>query len=381
MRRPHSRLAARTILLLDAPGESAEAMQVVLEGDGHRVLRAHDGREALALLAREDVQVLLVDPDLVDADRSDFLDRVRARDALLQIVLLTAAGRRGAPSSATALRRLAVHGWHDRHDGAERLLLRVGAALATYERLAQLAVSERLKTELLANVSHELRTPLNVIVGYIELLRDGTFGTCPPEAVAVLHKVLQNAGYLLELVEEFLDLAKAETDTAPRDNDVVPLGPLLREFAESFALLLRDRPVRFLAEIPEKLPGVMAEGAKLRVVVQNLLSNAVKFTKAGHVRLSAETLGTDRVAIRVSDTGPGIPPEHHQAIFDVFHQLRPHEGQGKGVGLGLALARRFARLMGGDVTVESAVGEGSTFTVVLPVAGRRALADAERVAV
>jgi signal transduction histidine kinase len=376
MGRPHSRFAARTILLLDARGESADAIQSVLEGDGHRVVRAHDGREALALLAREEVQVLLVDPTLPGTDVGDFLHRVRARDGLLQIVLLAAGG---APLPPAALRRLAVHGCHDRNDGAERLLLRVGAALATYERLAELDVSARLKTELLASVSHELRTPLHVITGYIELLRDGTFGTCPPEAVAVLHKVLQNTGYLLELVEEFLDLAKADTDRGPSEQDVVELGPLLRECAESFALLLRDRPVRFLAEIPNELPQVAAEGAKLRVVLQNLLSNAVKFTKAGYVQLSAAMLGTEQVAIRVRDTGPGIPPEHHEAIFDIFHQLRPHDG--KGVGLGLALARRFARRMGGDVTVESAVGEGSTFTVVLPAAAGRVCAQAGRVAV
>jgi signal transduction histidine kinase len=376
MRRPHSSLAARTILLLDAHEESGDAIRSVLEGDGYRVVCARDGRAALALLAREDVQVLLVDPTLPDIDVADLLHRVRARNGLLQIVLLTAGG---APLPAAALRRLAVHGCHDRNDGAERLLLRVGAALATYERLAELDVAARLRTELLGSVSHELRTPLHVIVGYIELLRDGTFGACPPEAVAVLHKVLQNAGYLLELVEEFLDLSKAETDPGPSDEDVVELGPLLRELAESFALLLRDRPVRFLAEIPEELPRVVAEGAKLRVVVQNLLSNAVKFTKAGYVQLSAEMLGADRVAIRVRDTGPGIPPEHHEAIFDIFHQLRPHDG--KGVGLGLALARRFARLMGGDVTVESAVGEGSTFTVVLPLAAQRVCSDAQRLAV
>jgi len=351
-------------------------MQRLLEGEGHRLLRAHGGQEALARLGREEVPLLLVDATLAGLERGDFLDRVRARDGLVQIVVLTAAG---APPPPAVLRRLAVHGCHDRNDGAERLLLRVGAALATYDRLAQLQVAERLKTELLANVSHELRTPLNVIVGYIELLRDGTFGACPPEAVAVLHKVLHNAGYLLELVEEFLDLSKAETGDARRDEDVLDLVPLLHELAESFALLVRDRPVRFLAEVPERLPAIVAEGAKLRVVVQNLLSNAAKFTKAGHVRLSAETIGRSHVVVRVSDTGPGIPPEHHEAIFDIFHQLHPHDENTKGVGLGLALARRFARLMGGDITVESAVGAGATFTLVLPIAEPHGLA--ERVAV
>src|SRR5207244_10937610 len=107
---------------------------------------------------------------------------------------------------------------------------------------------------------------------------------------------------------------------------------------------------------PPDLPPLAAESAKLRIVVQNLLSNAAKFTGEGRIRLTAAALVDGRVAIRVSDTGPGIAPEHHEAVFDMFRQLRPAGGQRKGVGLGLALARRFARLMGGDITVESALG-------------------------
>src|SRR5207245_7745239 len=128
------------------------------------------------------------------------------------------------------------------------------------------------------------------------------------------------------------------------------------------------RPAAVEADIPPGLPRLAAAGAKLATVVQNLLSNAAKFTGEGRIRLAAATLADGRVAIRVSDTGPGIAPEHHEAVFDMFRQLRPTDGRRNGVGLGLALARRFARLMGGDITVESAVGQGATFTVVLPVA-------------
>jgi signal transduction histidine kinase len=189
---------------------------------------------------------------------------------------------------------------------------------------------------------------------------------CPAEAHRVFEKLLGNAAYLLELIEEFLDLSKLEAGAMAINAEEVELTPFLREIGESFALLARTKPTAFVADIPDDLPTITAEGAKLRVVIQNLLSNAEKFTSHGEIRLGARIVEPGRVAIRVSDTGPGIPPEHHEAIFDIFHQLRPHDGQTKGVGLGLALARRFARLMEGDITVESAVGEGSTFTVVLP---------------
>src|SRR5262249_49703002 len=124
-----------------------------------------------------------------------------------------------------------------------------------------------------------------------------------------------------------------------------------------------------VSDVPDRLPAVTAEAAKLRIVVQNLLSNAEKFTKRGEIRLKAEVLPAGRVAIHVSDTGPGLAPEHHEKIFDIFHQLRPHDAETKGAGLGLALARRFAHMMEGDITLHSVVGQGTTFTVVLPAAG------------
>ncbi|MFN8543366.1 MAG: ATP-binding protein [Candidatus Binatia bacterium] len=109
------------------------------------------------------------------------------------------------------------------------------------------------------------------------------------------------------------------------------------------------------------------------MVIQNLLSNAVKFTREGHVGLAAAALAEGKVAIRVSDSGPGIPAENLEDIFDLFHQLRPTDVTAKGWGLGLALARRFARMMGGDITVESTVGRGTTFTLMLPTTAARAL--------
>src|SRR4029077_18248486 len=130
-----------------------------------------------------------------------------------------------------------------------------------------------------------------------------------------------------------------------------PLAPLLRELGGWFTLLLRPRPIRFVTELADDLPAVAADPGKLRVVIQNLLSNAAKFTRAGTIRLSAATRNDGRVAICVTDTGPGIAAEDLEAIFDVFHQLRPHDAETKGAGLGLALARRFARMMGGDVLV------------------------------
>lgn len=361
--------------MVDDQVETLTSVRMLLEREGHRVLTAESGVQALALLAREPVQLVLVDYFMPVMSGEELIAKIRERDELVQIVLQT--GYAGEKPPHEMLARLAIQGYHDKSDGPDRLLLWVDVALKAYEQLAQLHIAERLKTELLANVSHEFRTPLNIIVGYIDLLRDGTFGDCPPEAVTVFEKVLTNAAYLLELVEEFLDLSKLEAGAMAVKAERVALTPFLRELAESFALIVRTKPVAFTTDIPDDLPPIAAESAKLRVVVQNLLSNSAKFTRQGEIRLAAARLPDGRVTIRVIDTGPGIAAEHHEAIFDIFHQLRPHDGDTKGVGLGLALARRFARMMGGDITVASTVGAGAEFTVVLPgVVNRGAAAEA-----
>ena len=367
-RRP-MKSSGRTVLVVDDQVETLSSVRMLLEREGHRVLTAESGLQALELLAREPVQLLLVDYFMPVMNGEELIHAVRERDCLIQIVLQT--GYAGEKPPREMLSRLAIQGYHDKTDGPDRLLLWVDIAFKAYDQLAQLHIAERLKTELLANVSHEFRTPLNIIVGYIDLLREGTFGTCPTDARAIFDKVLGNAAYLLEMVEEFLDLSKLEAGAMHVKAERVALAPFLRELAESFTLIV-NKDVAFVSDIPEDLPAVIAEAAKLRVVIHNLLTNAAKFTREGRIQLVAAPLPDGRAAIRVIDTGPGIPPEQHEAIFEIFHQLRPHDGETKGIGLGLALARRFTRMMGGDIAVESAPGTGSTFTVFLPVDCSRA---------
>jgi signal transduction histidine kinase len=362
--REQAKPSGRSVLVVDDQVETTVGVRAVLERAGHRVLTATTVPQAIAILEREAVQVLVADYFMPGMNGEELVRLVRERDSLIQIVLQTAYPADEPPYEL--LRRLAIQGYHDKADGAERLLLWVETGLRAYDQIAQLHVAERLKTELLANVSHEFRTPLNIVIGYVDLLREGTFGSCPPEANAVFDKVLGTAAYLLELAEEFLDLSRVEAGATHLRQEIVELTPLLRALGESFALLVRTKPVQFRADIPDALPTVVAEAAKLRIIMQNLLANAAKFTKEGHIRLSAEVVEGTRVAIRVSDTGPGIAREHQEIIFDTFHQLRPSDPEAKGVGLGLALARRFARMMGGDVTVDSTPGRGTVFTVLLP---------------
>jgi signal transduction histidine kinase len=218
--------------------------------------------------------------------------------------------------------------------------------------------------ELLASVSHEFRSPLHIILGYLELVREGAFGAPSDSLLEALDKVTWNAGHLLELVEDFLDLAKLETSTVKVER--VDVAPLVRALIADNELLIQARPIALRAHVKGVLPPVLAEAAKLRIILQNLLTNALKFTEQGEVVMTAESTLPGLVQIRVRDTGPGIPLDARERIFDLFQQLQPGDMRRKGIGLGLALARRFARAMNGELTVESVVGVGATFTVTLP---------------
>lgn len=357
---------ARTVLVVDDDEAMLSLERSVLQRAGHNVLVAGSGPEALAILERQSVQLLVADYFMPGMSGQELIERVRARDPILQVILQTAYSE--LKPATEMVRTLDIQGYHDKADGAARLVALVEAGLKAYVRMAELHLAERLKTELLAHVSHEFRTPVGVIVGYLDLMQEGDFGPLSEAVEGVVGRVRGNASHLLALVEEFLDLARLDTHGAGDRRKLVSLTGFLRELGESFALLVRGRPVEFRLNVPDGLPSVLVEPAKLRIIVQNLLANATKFTESGFIELGAEPRTGAHVAITVRDTGPGIALEQQEAIFDLYRQLEHGSDRRGSLGLGLALARRFARLMNGDVTVQSRPGAGATFTLVLPVA-------------
>jgi signal transduction histidine kinase/CheY-like chemotaxis protein len=223
------------------------------------------------------------------------------------------------------------------------------------------------KSKFLASMSHELRTPLNAIIGFTRLVMRRAKDALPDKQYENLEKVLVSAEHLLSLINTVLDLAKIEagrTEVSPAE---FPLEPLLDLCLATVEPMVKADRVRLIKDVQGRLPVLYTDQGKLKQILINLLSNAAKFTETGSITLRGRSL-EERVEVAVADTGSGIPKAALELIFEEFSQVDggPERGQ-KGTGLGLTISRRLARLLGGDITVESELGEGSTFTITLPV--------------
>jgi two-component system, NtrC family, sensor kinase len=240
-----------------------------------------------------------------------------------------------------------------------------------------LEAASRHKSEFLANMSHELRTPLNAVIGFSEVLLQRMFGELSDKQEEYLKDIYASGQHLLSLINDILDLSKIEAgrmELALADFD-------LPGAVENVLILMRERAARrgitLARTVDEGLGTIHADERKVKQVLLNLLSNALKFTpEGGRIDVRA-TLRDGMVEIAVTDTGIGIAPEDHEAVFEEFRQVGTASHRVEGTGLGLALSRKFVALHGGRIWVESAVGRGATFTFTLPLAGPPGTTPAE----
>ncbi|HEX7238838.1 MAG TPA: ATP-binding protein [Longimicrobiaceae bacterium] len=230
--------------------------------------------------------------------------------------------------------------------------------------------ANRAKTEFLSAMSHELRTPLNAIAGYVDLMEMGIRGPVTDLQRSDLERIRRAQAVLLGLITDILNFARIEAGRIEYRVEEVPLRPLLEDLETLVDPQLRARELDYRCTPCGDDLRAVGDPERVRQILVNLLSNAVKFTDpGGRVSVDAAAEG-DRAVVRVADTGRGIPPDKLDAVFDPFVQVDRHatrESQ-QGVGLGLAISRELARAMGGDLVVESTPGEGSVFSLLLPLA-------------
>jgi HAMP domain-containing protein/signal transduction histidine kinase/DNA-binding response OmpR family regulator len=256
------------------------------------------------------------------------------------------------------------------------------AKAALEEKAEQLALTSKYKSEFLANMSHELRTPLNSLLILSKMLSENTQGNLSDKQVEFSKNIHSAGADLLGLINDILDLSKIESGTVTLDIGQMPFEFLRDQTQRTFAQLAQDKKLDFAIDIDPALPPAMyTDDKRLQQVIKNLLSNAFKFTQAGSVKLSVSraesgwALGNDHLnkagqvlAFAVADTGIGIPEDKQRIIFEAFQQADGTTSRKYGgTGLGLSISREITRLLGGELKVVSTPGEGSTFTLYLPL--------------
>lgn len=261
---------------------------------------------------------------------------------------------------------------------------------AMLEQLAsELARANRAKGEFLANVSHELRTPLAAIVGFVEMLREGAYGELGVRQAGPVERIEASANHLRELVDNILDLSKLAAARMEVHAEPVALRLFVLDVASEMEPLINAKSLALSLSVGATLPRVRTDPTHLRQILVNLMGNAIKYTPAGTIAVRARLLDASRSAVdrgmlpsrlpaahgvwiglSVHDTGVGIANEDQERVFDEFEQVNAGprgDSMRRGTGLGLSISRRLAQLLGGDLTLESVPGKGSTFTLWLPV--------------
>ena len=275
---------------------------------------------------------------------------------------------------------------HERRQG-----VRLAERSAELERLStELLRANRVKSEFLANVSHELRTPLNAIVGFVELLRDGVYGDLNTRQAGPVERIASSANHLRQLVDQILDLAKMAAGRLDVQWEMLELQSFVLDLTSEIEALLAERGLALSISVSNSLPRVHTDPMHLRQIILNLLGNALKFTPSGGIAVRARLVDATAeasaatsssvplppgtwIALDIADTGIGIAAADHGRIFEEFEQVNAGprtDSMQRGTGLGLPISRRLARLLGGEITLVSEPGKGSTFTVWIPVAGQ-----------
>lgn len=240
---------------------------------------------------------------------------------------------------------------------------------ALEEARDQALEASRFKSQLVSRISHELRTPLGGVLGYAELLHQGAFGALNAEQLDAAGNIVASANYLSLMINELLDQAQIEARAVKLH--LAPFEPaaMLQSVHANMTVLSLNKGLQFLSELDPALPKLLfGDERRLQQILINLAGNAIKFTQQGQVKISLLRLNASEWAMRVSDTGAGIPKEAQAYIFEPFRQVdNSITRNNRGTGLGLSITKQLVELMGGRIELESEVGRGSTFTVILPL--------------
>jgi signal transduction histidine kinase len=368
-------MADALIMVVEDDLALLEGIRELLELSGYRALTASNGREALDLLEKELPDLIISDIMMPEMDGYEFHSAVREIGRLTSIpfIFLTA---RGEKSDIRRGRSSGADDYITKPFDDEDLLAAIRGKLARFEAVRNRQTEEiaDFKHKILLTLSHEFRTPLTYILNYSDLLAQEGGSLSAEDFDEFMIGIKRGAQRLNRLVEDFLILVELESGEARnaynfRRAQVEDTSAWLRILARRYAAEAERKKLELKIDVPDNLPQIVADEAYLSDAINRLLENAIKFSepKSKSIRFSAG-VEEDQLVIRVQDHGIGIADEDLERLFDVFHQIDRAKREQQGTGSGLAICRGIVELHGGSLQVESEVGSGSTFSLVLPPA-------------
>jgi signal transduction histidine kinase/DNA-binding response OmpR family regulator len=318
----------------------------------------------------EDNALLKASASQIGQSQSESESRVRELEQENAALIQTAGELEEASKrfeAITARLEETTHRLRNRVEASERGRLEVEHRNRTLiEQNRRLQIESQANARFLANMSHELRTPMNAIIGFTSILLEDTGLQLSDRHRRNLERVSRNGRELLQLINNVLDLSKLDSGRMEVFSEAAEIRDIIERAAIVVEPLKQGRQLDVKIEVQDGIPTLRTDRTKLQQILINLLSNALKFTPKGEIRVSAESVDRDRVRIRVTDTGVGIAEQDIPKVFEEFRQLRS-PGSAGGSGLGLTITLRMVELLGGEIGVTSQLGQGSAFTVVIPI--------------
>jgi len=395
------------VLVVDDIAANRNLLRETLEPRGYEVLLAGNGQTALKVAHRASPDVILLDVMMPVMDGFETCRQLKAdpKTSGIPVLFITAENETSAIVNGFQAGGL---DYVIKPIRAEEVLARVETHLKVNRLTAQLAAANQeltkaneelrreiglrteaeqtakkanqAKSDFLSFVSHEMRSPLNSIMGFSDLLVADTEIQDKPEALDDLRRINGSGKYLLDLINNLLDLSKIEAGKMELHLERFDLKTLAEEILATLQPAAKKNSNTFKLECPEELEPLYADRTKVKQTLMNLVANACKFTEKGTVELAVkreDKEGAPTVIMEVTDTGIGMTPEQVNRLFEAYTQAAPSTtSKYGGTGLGLAISRKFCHLMGGTISVASQPGKGSTFGVTLPVEVDREQPDA-----
>jgi len=353
------------VIVVDDDIELASNMKDILEAEGYCVTVAHDGKTALEQCARNKVLLAIIDMRLPDIPGIKLIEELARLCPVTEFIIVT-----GCATLDTAIKAV----------GQERIIayetkpLDIGRFLALVRHVMERKKAEearrqldRMKSEFIATVSHELRTPLQSIMGFTKLMvQDKALD--PITQTRFLNTIDKESERLAELIDDLLDVSRLESGKFVLQRQRLSLRDTIRSAIYGLSNLAKEKAILIVDNVPEGLPEIEADEARIKEVMFNLVSNAIKFsTEGGKITVNAQATPNE-ILVQIIDQGIGIPAEALPHLFQKFYQINGSATRTRGgLGIGLYITKQIVEAHGGKIRVESKLDEGSTFSFTLPL--------------